>query len=183
MPRRTLALLLPTFPPTFPPTFLSAESVQRQVYPRFCRLRQAVTSLLRLPSSVSPISQRKMAGGLWLAGHYPTSPAPLRRDSAEAEPSRLAPSRTLAWPMPLPDTAGRLLPHPFTPYHFYFAERLQSRTAGLLSVAVVVRRPLPDACPHLLFRGATLRPQGTGGSREVPLPAQDRQRRLLPSQH
>ena len=28
--------------------------------------------------------------------------------------------------------------------------------AGLLSVAVVVRRPLPTACPHLLFREATV---------------------------
>ncbi len=42
--------------------------------------------------------------------------------------------------------------------------------AGLLSVAVVVTRPLPTGCPHLLFRGATLpEPSAQAGSREVPL--------------
>ena len=49
--------------------------------------------------------------------------------------------------------AGGLLPHPFTPDpHTGFPVRW----AGLLSVAVVVRRPLPTACPHLLFREATV---------------------------
>ncbi len=150
----------------------SIVSVQRQVYPRFCGLLPVCRHLSQ------PSTRRQMAGGLWLAGYYPASPAPLRRDPTEAGPSRLAPSRTLAWPAPLLGTAGRLLPYPFTPYL-----PCRSKAAGLLSVAVVVRCPLPDTCPHLLFRGATLRPQGTGGSREVPLPAQDRQRRLLPPRH
>ena len=127
---------------------------------------------------LSPLPGRQKAGGLWPAGCYPASPAPLRRDPTEAGPSRLAPSRTLAWPAPLPGTAGRLLPYPFTPYLPCQSRVSARRTAGLLSVAVVVNHPLPDGCPHLLFRGATFRPQGTGGSREVPLPVQDRQRRL-----
>ena len=146
------------------------------MYPRFCRLWVTVTSPLPVCRHLSqPSTRRQTTGGLWPAGCYPASPAPLRRDPTEAGPSRLAPSRTLAWPAPLLGAAGRLLPYPFTPYLPY-----RSKAAGLLSVAVVVRRPLPDACPHLLFHGATLRPRRTGGSREVPLPAQDRQRRLLP---
>ncbi len=39
----------------------------------------------------------------------------------------------------------------------------------MFSVAVVVRTRLSPACPHLLFRGATLPHQGGAGSREVPL--------------
>ena len=45
--------------------------------------------------------------------------------------------------------AGGLLPHRFTP------DQPASPAAGMLSVAVVVERPLPGARPHLLFHGAT----------------------------
>jgi hypothetical protein len=48
-------------------------------------------------------------------------------------------------------TAGGLLPHRFAPYR-----PSQGAPAGMLSVAVVVRTRLSPACPHLLFRGATL---------------------------
>jgi hypothetical protein len=48
-------------------------------------------------------------------------------------------------------TAGGLLPHRFAPYR-----RFRGAPAGMLSVAVVVRTRLSPACPHLLFRGATL---------------------------
>ena len=48
-------------------------------------------------------------------------------------------------------TAGGLLPHRFAPYR-----RSAGALAGMLSVAVVVRTRLSPACPHLLFRGATL---------------------------
>lgn len=42
------------------------------------------------------------------------------------------------------------------------------RTVAILSVAVVVSHPLPNARPHLLFREATV-PAMQAGSREVPL--------------
>jgi hypothetical protein len=61
-------------------------------------------------------------------------------------------------------TAGGLLPHRFAPYR-----RSSEALAGMLSVAVVVRSRLSPACPHLLFRGATLPVRGRAGSREVPL--------------
>jgi hypothetical protein len=48
-------------------------------------------------------------------------------------------------------TAGGLLPHRFAPYR-----RFLGAPAGMLSVAVVVRTRLSPACPHLLFREATL---------------------------
>lgn len=119
------------------------------MYPRFCKPLPAHRHLSQ------PSARRPTTGSLWFAGYYPASPAPLRRDPTEAGPSRLAPSRTLAWPAPLLETAGRLLPYPFTPYQL-----CQSKAAGLLSVAVVVRCPLPDTRPHLLFHGATFRPEG-----------------------
>jgi len=57
--------------------------------------------------------------------------------------------------------AGGLLPHRFAPYR-----RSWRAPAGILSVAVVVRTRLSPACPHLLFRGATL-------SRSKPGPLED----------
>jgi hypothetical protein len=51
--------------------------------------------------------------------------------------------------------AGGLLPHPFTPHRNEVII-----PAGLLSVAVVVRRPLPHVRPHLLFHEATVRHNG-----------------------
>jgi len=60
--------------------------------------------------------------------------------------------------------AGGLLPHRFAPYR-----RSRGAPAGMLSVAVVVRTRLSPACPHLLFREATLPHRSGAGSREVPL--------------
>ena len=102
---------------------------------------------------------------------------------------------------PITAPAGGLLPHPFSPYpsfntwlccfattNFFiwlccFATTACIREAGLLSVAVVVKR-CDSACPHLLFREATwpLHTQKPG-SREVPLhqrqaPLSQVQRRL-----
>jgi hypothetical protein len=70
-------------------------------------------------------------------------------------------------------------PLPAPPHPPFPAESKGNGTpAGMLSVAVVVRTRLSPACPHLLFRGATLSraywglPPSPGcgtGSREVPL--------------
>ncbi|MEM7131162.1 MAG: hypothetical protein AAF702_32875 [Chloroflexota bacterium] len=58
------------------------------------------------------------------------------------------------------DSAGRPLPHPFTPYLYIIHQQAwpaaSSYMAGLLSVAVVVNAPLPVRSPHLLFHEATL---------------------------
>jgi hypothetical protein len=87
------------------------------------------------------------------------------------QPTRLAPGRTLAQPAVLPRPLVGSYPTGSPLTGAYRA------LAGMLSVAVVVRTRLSPACPHLLFRGATLfrtRPSelDTGwrtGSREVPL--------------
>ena len=59
-------------------------------------------------------------------------------------------------------TAGGLLPHRFAPYR-----RSLGVPAGMLSVAVVVRTRLSPACPHLLFREATLSPPSTSAGWEL----------------
>jgi len=86
-----------------------------------------------------------------------TRPRPLRCDEiAPAWSATLSPCSRLHARLAgyIAATAGGLLPHPFTPYRPW--------PAGILSVAVVVSRPLPDACPHLRFRGATLSPPKGG---------------------
>ena len=52
-------------------------------------------------------------------------------------------------------TAGGLLPHRFT-HHLQPPTFIGGRSAGLLSVAVVVTHRLPSARPRLRFREATL---------------------------
>jgi hypothetical protein len=110
-------------------------------YPRFCFIRH--------------LSQTGCAG--LAAPGLPGVTRPDRCRCGETEPwarpTHLAPGCTLAQPGTLLHPAGGLLPHRFTPYP---GSIYDAAGAGLLSVAVVVRRPLPTACPHLLFREATL---------------------------
>ena len=92
-----------------------------------------------------------------------------------ARPTRLAPSCTLAQPAAsLPPLVGS--------YPTVSAlTASDDGSPGVLSVAVVVVRPLPACRPHLLFREATFPcHKDTSGSREVPLTAgkPDRQRRI-----
>jgi len=75
--------------------------------------------------------------------------------------------------VPLLATAGRLLPHPFTPH--LPAQDLRT-AAALLSVAVVVTPPIAVPRPHLLFHGAIVSAVPKR-SREVPLLTADQQRR------
>jgi hypothetical protein len=67
------------------------------------------------------------------------------------DPAHSPCSRSHAHPAgPVATTAGGLLPHRFAPCSHPRAR------AGILSVVVVVRTRLSPACPHLLFREATL---------------------------
>ncbi len=130
-------------------------------YPRFCRRRRPWP-----PASCRHLSRRpaaqsgRTAADCGLPGI--ARPHPLRCDEIpppalarlRAEPTRLAPGCTLAQPAasqrPLVGSYPTLSP---------LTQRRRREDvppwAGLLSVAVVVVRPLPDARPHLRFRGAT----------------------------
>ena len=131
------------------------------------------------------LSRPAGAGGSWPAGRDPASPAPLRRDSTAPLPGE--PARTDGTHSPcsrlharpagrIAAPAGDALTSPFHP-----SPRRTGlgpcTVAGLLSVAVVVGGQLLARRPHLLFRGATLPGFRPAGSREVPLPVHDRQRR------
>ena len=143
------------------------------MYPRFC-CRNARWAT-QLPSSVSGIScpaVRNLLGVIQLRPHRCDEILHyLHKQCKTHSPCSPLHARLAGF---VSKTAGGLLPHRFTPY------RPVTRTAGLLSVAVVVTWPLPDMRPHLRFRGATSQrcciTDIAGESREVPLPAYCRQR-------
>ena len=117
----------------------------RQSYPRFCG------SVIFLRAT-GP-------GGPCVAGRYPASAVPLRRERTRKPvppallPLEPSPSRAHRW------TRWWALTPPFHPLPF---------RAGLFSVAVVVASRSLRWRPRLRFRGARL-PGSPAGSREVPL--------------
>ena len=91
----------------------------RKSYPRFCQPNA-------VPSSISVTLQPR--GSSWFPGYYPGSPSPLRRDSTVSilrclhlkmsagethSPCSQLHARLAGC---IAETAGGLLPHPFTPY-------------------------------------------------------------------
>ncbi len=172
--------------------------VDRQPYSRFCFR----------PPSVSAHSPKRR-NGLVVTGiggcYLPAKPHGRGRSPAQSSPLLAATTAARANPVPprarsrphspcsrsdirlagrVTTTAGGLLPHRFT-HHLQPPTNVGGRSAGLLSVAVVVTHRLPSACPRLRFREATL-PRMAGvpteiaphrhpartmeaGSREVPL--------------
>jgi hypothetical protein len=137
-------------------------------YPRFCRTDQRP---IRAVICLTP--------GIGMAApDLPGVTRPHRRCCDETESHTFGPEGPPQDPAQSPcsqsharpadrvaTVAGGLLPHRFAPY------QCPEALAGMLSVAVVVRTRLSPACPHLLFRGATLSPtrRCETGSREVPL--------------
>ena len=128
----------------------------------------------RFCSKPPSVSHPAGCGGSWLAGRYPTSPSPLRRDQTRLGLAHSPCSQLHA------RLAGRVAPNRWwaliPPFHPLPAPAKGRPLAGLLSVAVVVAMPLPAWRPHLLFREATLPPRGGGESGSSSTGA-DRQRR------
>jgi len=135
-------------------------------------VRHLWRNTLALHVSVSPSVSVLPIGGLWIAGCYPASPAPLRRDHTCGPKTEILPELHLHDPLALLPVARSpsrthccirwwaLTPpfHPSPTPSNMSVERIRKLWAGLLSVAVVVVRSLPNARPHLRFREATFQP-------------------------
>jgi hypothetical protein len=110
-------------------------------------------------------------GSLWLAGHYPASPALLRRDRTAGlrRCTTLSPcsqlharlARSIAGP------AGGLLPHPFSPYPW-----TRKPNGGIALCCGCSHTAVTDCMPTLTVScGNRFEPANadSNGSREVPL--------------
>ena len=152
-------------------------SCGRRVYPRFCHqsARKAASDRHHLSRAVSArriVTCRVLSSFVRTAA---TRSYTIFADSAK--PTRLALRCTLAQPVSSPKPLVGSYPT-VSPLTVRLPEG--GRAAGLLSVAVVVAYPVTAMRPHLRFRGATSRRRCVadiaGESREVPLPADCRQR-------
>ena len=156
--------------------------IRTDLYPRFCqtlccptpksgypglychlsrptKMGRQVVACRVLPSLARPAATRSHLGGC------------PQRDPLALLPVARSPSRNHHWPRWWAFTP---------PFHPLPAHTQSGSAAGILSVAVVVKCPLPDIRPHLRFRGATSPPtkaeresgsSSTGSHRQRQLPS------------
>jgi len=119
--------------------------------------RLVVLPILLNPSSVS---QADAWGCSWLAGCYPASPSPLRRDQTPKGPAHSPCSQLHARPAgDIAATAGGLLPHRFSP------DCVRRRVAGNAFCCGCSRQTVASLPPSLAVSWGNL-PVSQGHERE-----------------